>query len=250
MKIFEITLFWLTFGPTYYGLMYIIGFVYGIWIIKKAKIYTDSQRESLLLYIFLWTVLGWRLWYILFYNLSSYISDPISILRVWEGWMSFHGWIIGVAIAMYFFTKKYKKDLFVLSDYMALSIPIWLFFWRIGNYINKELLGFPYEGPLAVITSQWSFFPSPLVEAFLEWACMLLIIQFVARKQKFTWQLAACFVIWYGIFRLIIELFIRTPDKHIGYYFGFISQWSILSVVMIIIWILFYYFLKNKHAKN
>ncbi|MDA9128897.1 prolipoprotein diacylglyceryl transferase [Candidatus Gracilibacteria bacterium] len=243
MKIFEISLFGITFGPSYYGLMYALAFIYGFWAIKKTQKYSEVERESLFFYLFIGVILGGRIGYILFYNLSSYISDPLSVLRVWEGGMSFHGGLIGFAIATLMFTKKYKRNFLEVIDDLALIVPIGLFFGRIGNYINKELLGFPYEGFLAVETPEGSFFPSPLVEAFLEGLVIFVILKSVSQKQKFRGQLASLFLILYGVFRTFVEIFIRTPDIQIGYYFGFLTQGSILSLIMTIIgFILYKYF--------
>ena len=246
MTIFEVHLFWVTLAPSYYGLMYILWFLYGIWAIKQTGKYSSSERDNLFLYIFLWVLLGGRLGYVLFYSFSQSLSNPLSIFRVWEWWMSFHGWMLGVIFALYLFARNNKKNFLEIADDIALIIPVGLFFGRIWNYINKELLGFPYEGPLAVITHNGSFFPSPLVEAVLEWIVIFVILKFFIKKAAFSGQLAALFLILYGVFRTFVELFIRTPDAHIGYYFWFLSQWAILSIVMIVFWIGVYFSLKQK----
>lgn len=243
MKIFELTLFWITFWPSYYGLMYALAFLYGFWAIKKTQRYSELERESLFLFLFLWVILWGRIGYMIFYNLSSYIQDPLSILRVWEWGMSFHGGLIWFAVATYLFSKRYKRSFLVVIDDLALIVPVWLFFGRIGNYINKELLWFPYEGFLAVQTAEWSFFPSPLLEAFLEWLILFIILKKISQKQKFHWQIACLFLILYGIFRSLVEIFVRTPDIQIWYYFWFLTQWSILSLIMIISWLFLYKYL-------
>ena len=246
MRIFEIELFWMTFWPSYYGLMYALAFLYGLWAIKKTQKYSSEEIESLFLYVFLGVIVWGRLWYILFYNISAYISSPLDIFKVWEWGMSFHWGLLGVVIALYIFTRKQKIGFLSLIDDIALIAPVWLFLWRIGNYLNKELLGFPYEGFLAVQTSKGSFFPSPLIEALLEWLVLFFILKHIAKKQAFSWQLGCLFLIFYGVFRCFVEIFIRTPDTQIGYYFWFLTQWSILSIVMLIIWIISYKYLWNK----
>ncbi len=240
MTIFEIDILWFTLAPSYYGLMYVLGFLYGVYYLKKFSLYTVKQQEDLFLYVFLWVVLWGRLWYVLFYNLSAYLSDPLSILRVWDGWMSFHGWFLWVVAALYIFSRRNKLEFWSLSDTIAMIIPIWLFFGRIGNYINKELLGFEYSWPLAVVTSLGSYFPSPLMEALLEWAVMFIIFHYILKKPSFTGQFAALFLILYGTFRTFVEICIRTPDPQIGYYFWFLTQWSLLSIPMILAWALIY----------
>ncbi|NDK09660.1 prolipoprotein diacylglyceryl transferase [Candidatus Gracilibacteria bacterium] len=245
MKIFELDIFGFTLAPTYYGLMYIIGFLYGIWALKKTGRYTESQRESLFLYIFAGVLLGGRIGYILFYDLGKYISEPSNILRVWEGGMSFHGGFLGVVIALVVFAKLKNVNFWKLADDIALIIPVGLFFGRIGNYLNKELLGFPYTGPLAVQISSGSYFPSPLLEAFLEGLVIFVILKLVAQKIGFDGKLAALFLILYGTFRTIVELFFRVPDPQIGYYFGFLTQGSLLSIPMILVGIYLYFYLKT-----
>ncbi len=249
MTIFEITILWLTIAPTYYGLMYVIWFLYWVWAIKKTWKYTEKQRDLLFLYIFIGVVLWWRLWYILFYNLSEYISSPLSIIKVWEWWMSFHWWFIWVVLALYLFSRKNSLILWDIWDDIAKIIPVWLFFGRIWNYINKELLGFEYIGPLAVVTTNGSYFPSPLVEALLEWVLIFIILNIVLKKPAFLWQFTALFLIIYWMSRTIVEIFIRTPDEQIWYYFWFLTQWSLLSIPMIILWWFLYFYLVKKYAK-
>lgn len=239
----------MTLAPSYYGLMYILGFLYGLWAIKKTQRYTLKEQEDLFLYVFFWVLLWGRLWYTLFYDLPDFITDPLNIIRVWKGWMSFHGGFLGVCLALFLFSKKYKLSLWRLADDIALIIPVGLFFGRIWNYLNKELLGFPYQWFLAVQTSHGSFFPSPLVEAFLEGLVIFFILHYITKRQQFSGQLASLFFILYGVFRTFVELFIRIPDVHIWYYFWFFTQGSFLSIPMIVVWGVMYYTLsKNIYA--
>ncbi len=247
MKIFELNIWGITIAPSYYGLMYIFGFLYGLWAIKKTQRYTLKEQENLFVYIFLGVVLWGRIGYTFFYDFADFIAEPLSILRVWEGGMSFHGGFLWVCLALILLSKKYTLSLWRLADDIALIIPVGLFFGRIGNYINKELLGFPYEWILAVKTSAGSYFPSPLVEAFLEWVVIYIVLQYIARRQQFSGQIASLFLILYGVFRTFVELFIRTPDAQIGYYFWFFTQWSFLSIPMIIIGWVMYYILSQKN---
>jgi len=246
MTIFEISVLWLTIAPSYYGLMYALWFIYGLYFLKKSWKYSSSERESLFLYVFLWVLLWWRLGYILFYNLWSYISDPLSVFYIWEWWMSFHWWVIWVVFATYLFSLRAKRSFLDVCDDIALIIPVGLFLWRIWNYLNKELLWFEYSWFLAVTTQSWSYFPSPLVEALLEWVCIFVVFHFILKRPRFTGQFAALFLLLYGSFRTLVEIFIRTPDPQIGYYFWFLSQWSLLSIPMVLIWLSLYYFLSKK----
>jgi len=249
MTLFEITLFGITLAPSYYWLMYIIGFLYGVWYLKKYSRYTPAQQESLFLYIFIGTIVWGRLWYVLFYNLSTYLSSPMDIFRVWDGGMSFHWWFLWVVLAMYIFSLREKIHFWSLTDTIAMIIPVGLFFGRIWNYINKELLGFEYSWPLAVVTAAGSYFPSPLLEALWEWAFIFILFHFILKKPAFAGQFASLFLIIYGTVRTLIELFIRTPDVQIWYYYGFLTQWSLLSIPMIILWGSLYYYLSKQTQK-
>lgn len=264
MYIFKINIFWLTLSPTYYGLMYALGFLIAYILIKKWLKLSYKKMDDLLLYCFLWVILWWRIAYIIFYDFAYYINNLDNLYKLWQWWMSFHGWVIGVILAMYFFNKKYNVWFLKLADELCYTLPIALFFWRIWNYINKELLWYtPYDWPLAMyINSVWHF-PSPLLEAFLEWI-LLFIILYYARKikqnnnkgfkikffkpwwysllPKNNWQIAALFLIFYAIFRLFVEIFFRMPDTQIWYIFWFLTMWEILTIPMLIIWT--YYFIK------
>jgi len=237
MYIFELNIFWLHIAPSYYGLMYAISFILWYIILKKTSFLSKNQIENLFLYLIFWVVLWWRIWYILFYNFWFYLENPINILKVWEWWMSFHGWVLWVIIALSIFAKRNKINLLKLWDEIAFIVPIWLFFGRIWNYINKELLWFDYNWFLAVEKWWKYFFPSPLLEAFLEWIILFTILFFVKKYKKFNWQIAWFFLIFYSIFRIFVEYFFRTPDENIGYIFWFLTMWIILSLPLLIIWI-------------
>jgi len=249
MTIFEITLFNITIAPTYYWLMYALSFIVWYYILYKRDIISRDKLDDLFLYIFLWVVLWGRFWYIVFYDLSSYISNPFDIIKVWEWWMSFHGWVIWVIIAMILFAKKYKIDFLKLSDQITLVLPIWLFFGRIWNYLNKELLGYSgYDWFLAVYVNKVWYFPSPLLEAFLEWFVLFLILNYLYIKKILKkWQIASLFLVFYAIFRIFVELFFRQPDAHIGYIFWIFTMWQLLTMPMLIVWIIL--FLKFKNDK-
>ena len=256
MSIFSIELFWLQIAPSYYGLMYVFWFFGWYFLLKLRKKWVlwafFSQKNSLddlLLYIFVWVIFGWRLWYVLFYNFSYYINNIIDILKVWEWGMSFHGGALWVVIALFLFARSKKISFYDVSDEVCSVLPIGLFFGRIWNYINKELLWFPYNGFLSVQKNGVGYFPSPLLEAFLEWIVLFIILYFVRRHKTFSWQVWSMFLIWYWAFRLIVEIFFRLPDAHIWYIYSWFSVGALLSVFMILIWVVCYMFLyKNKKS--
>lgn len=247
MTIFDITLFGIHIAPSYYGLMYAIAFLAGYYYILKKDILTKDQLESLFLYVIFWVILWGRFGYILFYDLSFYLNDISNIVKVWQGWMSFHGWAIWLILSVILFAKVHKVNFYKLIDEIVYILPLWLFLWRIGNYLNKELLWFPYTGFLAVEKNWGSYFPSPLLEAFLEWIVLFVIFYFLYKKRSFYGQIWVAFLIGYWVFRTFVELFFRLPDPQIGYIAWFLTMWSLLSIPMIIIWIILYFVLRNKN---
>lgn len=250
MTIFSLQIFWLTIAPSYYWLMYAMGFLIGYYILSKRKILDNDKLDSLFLYIFLWVILWGRIGYILFYDLVYYSNNLSDIFKIWQGWMSFHGWAIWVIIAMLLFSKKYKFSFLKLSDNIVSVLPIWLFFGRIWNYINKELLWFPYTWFLSIEKNWNHYFPSPLLEAFLEWIVLFIILFFINKYKKIDWVIASLFLIIYGIFRIFVEMFFRIPDTQIWYIFGFLTMWEILSSIMLISGIWAFIYLKKESWTN
>lgn len=250
MSIFSINLFWLTIAPSYYGLMYVIWFVIWYYILEKRKILKREDLDDLFIYIFLWVILWWRLGYIFFYDFAYYSQNLLEIFKIWKWWMSFHGWTIWVIISMFLFSKRYKFSFLKLADEITSVLPIWLFFGRIWNYLNKELLWFPYTWFLSVKKDGASYFPSPLLEAFLEWIVLFTILFFINKYKKIDWIVAVSFLIFYSIFRIFTEIFFRLPDPQIWYIFWFLTAWEILSFIMFICGIIILIYLKIQYATN
>ncbi|PID87390.1 prolipoprotein diacylglyceryl transferase [Candidatus Gracilibacteria bacterium] len=250
MTIFDLNIFGIHIAPSYYGLMYAIGFISGYLIIKKSRLqdYFKNDKEnkridSLLFYIFLGVIIGGRFGYILFYDIGYYIENISEILKIWKGGMSFHGGVIGVIIAMITYSRRKKISFFEIADEVTRILPIGIGAGRFGNYLNKELLGKEYSGFLSVEKDGISYFPSPLVELILEGIILYIILNYFYKKKHKKGQIASLFLIFYAIFRIIVEIFFRTPDPQIGYLFGFMTMGIILSLPMLIIGIFFYYYL-------
>lgn len=244
MKIFDIIIFWIHVAPSYYGLAYAMGFILWYYFLKRKNFLPEKQLDPLITYIFFWVIFGWRIWYILFYNLAFYINNPSEILAFWHWWMSFHWWLLWVVLAIFIFSKKYKKNFFDLWDNVVCALPIWLFLWRIWNYLNWELLWKPYSWFLAVYENWAWYFPSPLLEAFLEWIVLFIIINSLFKRRKHFWEISWYFLLFYWIFRFLVE-FIRLPDPQIWYIF-WLTLGQILSIPMIIFWIYLAFFFKEK----
>lgn len=240
MKIFEITLFGITFGPTYYALMYIIGFIIAWYFLKKKiKWRNEEEFDTLMLYSILGVILWGRIWYVILYDLGYYLNNISEIISIWKGGMSFHGGLIGVIIWVYMFSRKYNYNLWNILDSIAIIAPIGIGLGRIGNYINNELFWYSwYYWPFAMQKDWISYFPSPLLEMLLEWGVLFVILFILYKKTDFykrRWLLSGVFLVGYAIARIISEFF-RLPDIQIGYLFNThtITLWMVYSSIILI----------------
>jgi len=243
MTIFTLNIFWLTIAPSYYWLMYALWFMIWYYIIQKRWFVIWDKLDNLFTYVVLGVVLWWRIGYTMFYNFSYYINNISEIFKVWEWWMSFHWWVIWVVIALIIYSRRNKIDIWKLWDEVVAVLPIWLWLGRIWNYLNKELLWYsPYNWFLSIEKDWINYFPSPLLESFLEGWVLFIILYFTYKYRKFNWQVIALFLIFYGLFRIFVEAFFRTPDVQIWYILWYFTMWEILSLPMIIVWWIIYYY--------
>ena len=226
----------------WYGLMYLVGFAAVWWLGRWRARRSDSgwnpdHISDLVFYGALGAVLGGRMGYVLFYDLPGFLAEPLNILKVWQGGMSFHGGLIGVLVATWLFGRRYRKTFFEVTDFIAPLAPIGLGAGRIGNFINGELWGkvsdvpwamvFPTGGPLAR-------HPSQLYQAFLEGLVLFIILWLYSSKPRPTMAVSGLFLLCYGVFRFIVE-FVRMPDAQLGYLaFGWLTMGQALSVPMIL----------------
>lgn len=204
----------------WYGLMYLVAFAFA-WVLAVRNCrrpwspIKQPQVEDLITYGFFGVFLGGRLGYMFFYNTDKWLADPMMIFRLWEGGMSFHGGLIGVAIALYAYARKNKIPYLALGDFVVLLVPTGLFFGRIGNFIGQELYGRVTDVPWAMLFPsdplQLPRHPSQLYEAFLEGLVIFVVLYYFARKPRATGQIAGAFLMLYGFFRFLVE-FVREPD--------------------------------------
>ena len=241
------------FDIRWYSLAYIAGFIIGSIIIKYLNkkllnILSNKQIDSFFIWSILGVIIGGRIGYVLFYQTSYFFANPIYILKIWTGGMSFHGGLIGIIISIYLFCRKNNIQFFYLSDLVSIVAPIGLFFGRIANFINNELYGKVTNFPFAMIYPEIDFqprHPSQLYEAFLEGIILFIILLTYFNKTKSDptiGKISGLFLILYATFRILIE-FLREPDSHIGLIFNFASMGQILSIPLIIIG--FIYFKKS-----
>ncbi len=224
----------------WYGLMYLFGFV-AAWLLARHRAesigLSKSQVEDLLFYGALGVIVGGRLGYAIFYDLAANLDNPLNILKIWQGGMSFHGGLLGVLLAVWLFARKTGKTFFQMTDFIAPLVPLGLFFGRIGNFINGELWGkvsdvpwamvFPGGGPLPR-------HPSQLYEALLEGLVLFVLLWWFSAKPRPRAAVSGLFLLGYGSFRFIVE-FVRVPDPQYGYLaFNWLTMGQILCLPMII----------------
>ena len=240
----------LAIGPLvirWYSLAYIAGFLGG-WgvmqtLIKRSKIEkpTTTEIEDFIFWVVLGVILGGRIGYVLFYNFSYFLNHPLDILKTWEGGMSFHGGLIGVAVAVISFAIKRKIPILRLGDLAACGATVGLFFGRLANFVNGELYGRVTDHPFGMIFpggGDLPRHPSQLYEALSEGLLLFIILNglawFKPEIQKKHGFLFGLLLMGYGICRFLIE-FVREPDVQIGLYFNLISQGQLLCVPMVMI---------------
>ena len=246
------------FSLRWYSLAYIIGIIFGWWYGKKIiiqKFYPidseiNKKFDDLITYIIFAIIIGGRVGYVIFYNLEFYLYNPIDILKIWKGGMSFHGALIGIIFVTYIFSIKNNLKTFFLLDVIACVAPVGIFFGRIANFINGELVGKVSNVPWSVIFPLIDMFPrhpSQLYEAILEGLILFLLLNFVINKKNYiTGKCSYLFLIAYGVLRIISEFF-REPDAQIGYFFGLISMGTLLSLIMILFGFIVIFNLKNRN---
>ncbi|MBN2779983.1 MAG: prolipoprotein diacylglyceryl transferase [Alphaproteobacteria bacterium] len=232
------------FAIRWYALAYIAGFTLALWQVRKMTIqagygWDKKFWDDLLTYSVFGVILGGRLGYVLFYDLGHFISAPSDIIKVWQGGMSFHGGMLGLAAANYVYTLKMKVPFFKVQDMLAVVAPIGLFLGRCANFINQELMGAPTDSIFGVRFGGQGVYqhPTPLYEAALEGLVLFVIMKMLFAKdeiRKRTGILTGVFLTGYGLFRFLVE-FVRLPDAHIGYLMGgWLTMGHILSFPMIL----------------
>ena len=225
----------------WYSLAYLIGIIFGWWYGKKilAQISLKNNMnfklhlfDDFIAYAIISIILGGRLGYVLFYNLEYFSSNILEILFIWNGGMSFHGGLLGIICATIIFSKKNNLDKLIILDVIACVAPLGIFFGRIANFINGELIGKPTELPWAVVFPMYdevARHPSQIYEALLEGLLLFVILNIIIKKKDYyKGKIAALFLLLYSVLRLISEFF-REPDLQVGYILNLISMGSLLS---------------------
>ena len=235
----------LSLGPLeirYYGLFYALGFVFAYFFmrhaIKKKQLpFTEKELDTFLMYLIIGVVLGARVFEVIFYNLQYYFSNPLKIVAIWQGGLSFHGGLVGAFVAVYVFCRKQSIHWLQLADILAIPAALALMIGRIGNFINGELYG-------RVTSVSWAMkfpgaegwrHPSQLYEAFKN---LLIVITLLILKQKPRKHgvIFGTFLVMYGVLRFTVE-FVREPEV----LFGWITMGQLLSIPVAIVglWLIY-----------
>jgi phosphatidylglycerol---prolipoprotein diacylglyceryl transferase len=245
------------FAVRWYALSYVAAILFAVWYVRRLVVTpplwdgqkptaTPQQIDDAFVWITLGVVLGGRIGYILFYNLDRFLADPLAMLRLWEGGMSFHGGFLGVVVALLLYAKKIGTTLDRLLDLGAAAAPVGLGLGRLANFINGELYGRPSDVPWAMVfphdPAQLARHPSQLYEALLEGLVLFVAVRIATHRYKalaHPGRASGIFALGYGLCRIAIEFF-REPDAQLGYFLGFITMGMILSVPLIAIgvWLL------------
>ena len=228
----------------WYGLAYLVGLGFAWWLAvrRSARPDTAVQREQvddLIFYSALGIILGGRLGYALFYGTDQVLSDPSWLLRIWQGGMSFHGGLLGVMLAMYWYGRKQGIAYLRMLDFLAPLAPIGLALGRLGNFIGQELWGRASEVPWAMVFPrdplQLARHPSQLYQFALEGALLFVVVLWFSSKPRPAGAVAGVFGIGYGVLRFVTEFF-REPDAHLGFQaLGWVTRGQILCIPMILI---------------
>lgn len=233
---------------------------------KRARASGWSSREvsDIVFYGAIGAVLGGRIGYVLFYGFEQLLRDPLFVVRIWDGGMSFHGGLLGTAAALWWFGRQTQRSVLQVSDFVAPLVPIGLGLGRLGNFANTELPGRATDFALGVIypcsaqairsinqlcTGTWETFarhPSPLYQAFADGLVLFVVVWFVSRRPRRLGLVSGVFLIGYGVLRFITEFF-REPDSHMHFeLFDWLTMGQRLSIPMVIVGILLVFWRSSK----
>jgi phosphatidylglycerol:prolipoprotein diacylglycerol transferase len=247
----------------WYGLMYLLGFA-AAWFLGRSRVragrlpgVSEQAYSDLLFYSMLGVIFGARIGYILIYDLSSYIADPVQIFKIWQGGMSFHGGLVGVLAASLWWARKHRMHYFDVVDFVAPLVPPGLGFGRLGNFINGELWGKYTEGGWGMVfpnaerslqgldastlqamhdsgaLDALARHPSQLYQLSLEGIALFAVLWWFSRRPRRRYAVAGMFALLYGCFRFLVE-FVRLPDEQIGYLaFDWLTMGQVLSLPLV-----------------
>ncbi len=249
----------------WYGIAYALAFV-AAWFLGRSRVRADrlpgvddNGYGDLMFYCMLGVVLGGRIGYILFYDLPTYLAHPLQVFKVWEGGMSFHGGLLGVLLAAWWWARRQRLHFFDVMDFVAPLVPAGLGFGRLANFVNGELWGkytgtnwgviFPTTDPnmthlgldaaqlqaqyAAGVLDRFARHPTQLYEALLEGLVLFCVLWAYSRKPRPRYAVSGLFALLYGAFRFAVE-FVRVPDQQLQYLaFDWLTMGQLLSLPLV-----------------
>ena len=247
IQIFSLEIRW-------YSLAYIFGILIG-WLYCKKILIKDKNIsklfDDLISYLIIGIILGGRLGYVIFYNLEYFSSNPIEILMIWQGGMSFHGGLLGVLALTIIYAKKHNVNKFIFLDLIAGSAPIGIFLGRIANFVNSELYGRETDILWSVIFTKIDNItrhPSQIYEALLEGVILFFILFFFIKKNYLLKPglISSLFLIFYSLFRFLVEFF-RVPDEQVGFIYLNLTIGQIISLIFLSFGFYLFFIKKNEN---
>ena len=247
IQIFSIEIRW-------YSLAYIFGILLGWFYCKKILIKDKNISklfDDLISYLIIGIILGGRLGYVIFYNLEYFLSNPIEILMIWQGGMSFHGGLLGVLASTIIYAKKHNINKFIFLDLIAGSAPIGIFLGRVANFLNSELYGRETDILWSVIFTKIDNItrhPSQIYEALLEGVILFFILFFFIKKNYLLKPglISSLFLIFYSLFRFLVEFF-RVPDEQVGFIYLNLTIGQIISLIFLSFGFYLFFIKKNEN---
>jgi len=229
----------------WYGVMYLVAFGMAWWLgrvraTQEFRGWQPAAVDDIVFYCALGAVIGGRIGYVLFYDLGHFLDSPWVIFQIWKGGMSFHGGLIGVLLAVWWYARRNGRAFLEVTDFIAPLVPPGLGAGRLGNFINGELWGKTTDVPWAVMfpypeAGSSPRHPSQLYEAFLEGAVLFAVLWLFSRKPRPTMAVSGLFMVGYGVFRFLVE-FVRVPDQPLGYLaFGWLTMGQLLTIPMLVV---------------
>lgn len=242
----------LSIGPVsihWYGLLYALGVFYVYWYarnaIKRGALNTTLDAfDTGYVWVVVSMVLGARLFEVLFYNPAYYFANPLKILFIWQGGLSFHGGLIGAIVAAYVWCRRNKVAFLQLADVLIVPAALAQAFGRLGNFFNQELPGKPWNGPWAFIYPHVDEVPRHPIQLYeILYNVVIFIILYALRNKRLPQgTLLALFLMLYGVFRFIVEFF-KVPEV---FFAGLaLGQW--LSILMVVTGVVLWRSIRTKY---
>lgn len=228
------------FEVRWYGLSYVAGFLAAGFILSRLNRrwqvgLSGDDVLTIILYCVIGVFAGSRIGWVLIYGGGEYLTDPLRVLRVWEGGMSWHGGFVGILLAGVLLSRRLGVPFATLADMAAIGAPVGLFFGRVANFINGELWGRVTDVPWAMVfpgAGPLPRHPSQLYEAFLQGVVIFAVLMLFSRHRRPSGFYFGAFMLMYGVFRTVAEVF-REPDAHLGFVLGPLTMGQALSIPLI-----------------